>query len=436
MTTLNSCSGPGRRRCSRRPRGSLAATPAPRAPASPAASSKSWPGVRIVTHTRSRRRARPGEPDLQRLLGDQPVLVGALAAGRELVHPRPDRRSGAARAVEAHDVRVGRPRWRSGARGSSAMSTSRRRTDRSSVASAASSAAARSSVVLVSDGHREERLGGVGQHPAAAHLDGGGQLGEVAVDVRRGEVLLAAAPHAEAGGLELVVGYVDGAGEDAPTRAPWPRPSAARPPRGCARPARPAVGSSSRAASSSSRSVAPRRGQPDQDPPAQVEVEVEPSGRCAVEPAAQHRPASVAVEIAIRNADSCELRARPSACDRAGERGVVQPLQRRRSAPAAAPATAATASCAGAACRRCPPPAGWRRRGRPRRRGRAARCGSRCARCSRPPARSAASVDAGQQLVQRRASWSRPARTTAQVSSYGSSTTGAPSERRTASRGR
>ena len=47
----------------------------------PAASSKSWPGVRIVTQTR--RGAAPGhaEPDLQRLLGGQPVLAAALGVG-------------------------------------------------------------------------------------------------------------------------------------------------------------------------------------------------------------------------------------------------------------------------------------------------------------------------------------------------------------------
>ena len=45
----------------------------------PAASSKSCPGVRIVTQTR--RAAAPGQasPDLERLLRGQPVLVVPLA---------------------------------------------------------------------------------------------------------------------------------------------------------------------------------------------------------------------------------------------------------------------------------------------------------------------------------------------------------------------
>ena len=53
----------------------------------PAASSKSCPGVRMVTH--ARRALEPGraDPDLQRLLGDQPVLARQLGA-RGVLHDR------------------------------------------------------------------------------------------------------------------------------------------------------------------------------------------------------------------------------------------------------------------------------------------------------------------------------------------------------------
>ena len=43
--------------------------------------------------------ARPGEPDLERLLGDQPVLVGALVAGHELGDPGPHGRAWSARQL-------------------------------------------------------------------------------------------------------------------------------------------------------------------------------------------------------------------------------------------------------------------------------------------------------------------------------------------------
>ena len=64
--------------------------------------------------------------------------------------------------------------------------------------------------------HREERLGGVGQEPAAPLLDGAGQVGEEAVDVRGRQLRLSVPPHAQAGSLELVVGHVHLAGEPLP----------------------------------------------------------------------------------------------------------------------------------------------------------------------------------------------------------------------------
>ena len=61
------------------------------------------PGVRIVTATRSAGTARPGQPDLQRFLGGQPVLVPAdrpVGAGGDLVHA--DACAGPRATVPAH----------------------------------------------------------------------------------------------------------------------------------------------------------------------------------------------------------------------------------------------------------------------------------------------------------------------------------------------
>ena len=69
---------------------------------------------------------------------------------------------------------------------------------------------------LVEDGQREERPCRLAEHPALAHLDGAGDLGEEAVDVRREQVVLTGLPEAEAGRLELVVRHVVLAAEASP----------------------------------------------------------------------------------------------------------------------------------------------------------------------------------------------------------------------------
>ena len=251
---------------------------------------------------------------------------------------------------------------------SSAMSTTRFRTDGGSASGSASSAAASARVCSSAWDKREERLRGQRQHPAAAHLGGGGQLGEVALDVGPGQLLLSAAPHAEAGGLQLVVRYVDRAGE----ALPGERLRLRRRHRGDrARVLDPGdrgrLGGQ-RAVELVARRRAERR-EPHQDPPAEVEVEREPSGSPSSREPLRERPERWRCGRAPEGRQ-LQLGARLGGGKECDER-VVQPLERPGRRQRHAPATAATASCA-AGSRRCPRRGGWPRRRRPRRPGRAA----------------------------------------------------------------